>query len=207
MADHEPRGPSPYTLERCVAAWERAKTQLATDPDLGDDEQAIMAALDLDPTTVHPDKLIERLVHAIVFATSREHEAKAIAGIMRARQARYKRRMELMRTELFDLMQALGHKRYRALEGTVSMRQGTPSALITDEQAIPDEYFKTIKQLKRADLLKDLKQGVVIEGAYLSNGAPTISIGSIQPVAESLGESDDQDTETSSEASEGPSDD
>jgi Siphovirus Gp157 len=201
---HEPRGPSAYTLERCVAAWERAKTMLAMDPDFGDDEQAIMRAFDADPHTVHPDKLIERLVHAIAFASTRQQEAAAFEGVMAARKKRYKRRHDLMRMELFDLMQALGYKRYRALEGTVSVKAGTQSTVVTDEQAIPDEYFKTIKQLDRRKLSGDLKQGVVVSGAFLSNGTPTIAIGSVQPIAETLGESDDaEDGDSDTENSEG----
>jgi hypothetical protein len=185
-------GPSAYMIERVIAAWERIRARLENDPELADDEQAITRALAADPNNTHPDKLIERLVHAIAFATAREAEAKALQAIMQARKLRYAKRLADMKSDLFAIMQALEYKRYRALEGTVVIRQGVQSVLITDEEAIPDDYFKTTKKLKKRELLDDLKQGAIVEGAFLSNGAQTLSITGIQPATDSLGETDDE---------------
>jgi hypothetical protein len=184
----EPTGPSPMTIELCVAAWQRARAQLAGDPDLADDENAIRAALGADPGAMHPDDLIRRIVRAIAFATMRTAEAKAFAGTYRARQARYAKRLAALRSELLDLMQILRYPRFMALEGTVSVARGSPSALITDEQAIPAQYVKMIRELNRRAILDDLKQGVVIEGAFLSNAAPKLVITGITPVDEPDGE-------------------
>jgi Siphovirus Gp157 len=192
----EPRGPSPQTIELTVAAWERMAHELANDPEIDDDEAAISTELAINAGLVHPDRLIERCVRAIAFATMRAKEADTFAKTYRARKARYDKRASLLRTTLFNLMELMRHKRYRALEGTVSIRAGTQSVLVTDEQAIPDEYFKTVKTLKKKELLDDLKQGAVVDGAFLSNGASTLIITGIQPINESYGEGDEQEEAT-----------
>jgi hypothetical protein len=45
-----------------------------------------------------------------------------------------------------------------------------------DEQLIPDEYFKVERTLRRSEVLSDLKVGVVVEGAQLSNGGESLRI-------------------------------
>jgi Siphovirus Gp157 len=187
MSD-EPRGPSPFTIEQCVGAWQRARAQLAGDPDLADDEAAIANALGADPGAMHPDDLIRRIVRAIAFATMRTAEAKALAGTYRARQARYDKRLMVLRSELLDLMQILRYPRFMALEGTVSVARGVPSGVITDEEKIPMKYVKMIREINKRALNEDLKQGVVVEGAYLSNGAPSLRIVGITPIDEPDGE-------------------
>jgi Siphovirus Gp157 len=194
--------PSPYVIERVVSTWQRAQAALNDDPHLADDEMAVATAYDLDPHTVHPDKLIERLVQSIAFATARAQEAKYMEGIMRARRERYTKRIAAMRTDLFGLMELLKYKAYPALAGSVSIGKGPQSVLVTDEQKIPDEYFKTERKLKRRDLLDDLKHGAVVDGAFLSNGAPTLTLRGLQPITESIGEPNDEAEERDGESGE-----
>jgi len=170
------RAPGPGTIERCIAAWQRAKAALEADGELAADEQAIAAALDADPNTVTPDELLGRIVRAITFAESREDESKAFVAAMRARQQRYAKRAEYLREELLQIMDALERKSFVAPFATASVRAGTASVLILDEQALPEEYIRTRREPDRTKLLEDLKVGVVIEGAMLSNGAPTIAL-------------------------------
>jgi Siphovirus Gp157 len=187
MSD-EPRGPSPYTIEQCVSAWQRARAQLAGDPDLADDENAISAALGAFPGVQHPDEVIRRIVRAVMFATTREAEAKVLTGTYRARQARYAKRLAVLRGELFDLMSIMNYSQFKAMEGTVSIARGRPSAVITDEEKIPMKYVKMIREINRTALKDDLQQGVVIEGAYLSNAGQVLKIKGIAPIEESEGE-------------------
>ena len=163
------RAPGPGTIERCIAAWQRAKAALEADGELAADEQAIAAALDADPNTVTPDELLGRIVRAITFAESREDESKAFVAAMRARQQRYAKRAEYLREELLQIMDALERKSFVAPFATASVRAGTASVL-------PEEYIRTRREPDRTKLLEDLKVGVVIEGAMLSNGAPTIAL-------------------------------
>lgn len=184
MSDIRPPGPS--TIERCVAAWQRAQAAIAADEELATDEQPIVSAFDADPSILSPDQLLRRIVRALVFAEAREQEAKMLAALLQARQSRYAARAAWIRQELFDVMVALERPSFAAPFGTVSLRAGVPSALITDEKALPEEYIKTTVTRapdKRA-ILDDLKVGVVIPGALLTNGTPTVALRRPRPVEE-----------------------
>ena len=176
MSD-EPRGPGPDTVMRSIAAWERARSRLATDPELATDENAIRDAIGSDPQVVHPDELIRRAMRALTFAQLRAGEAAALIASATARKRRYVGRAQALRTLIYDLMDVLGHPRFITVHGTVTLkRTGNPSVLVTDEAQIPDGYFHTERTLDKQLLLADLKVGVVVDGAVLSNAAPTIVI-------------------------------
>jgi hypothetical protein len=176
MSD-EPRGPGPDTVMRSVAAWERARLMLATDPELAADENAIRDAIGLDPTAVHPDQLIRRAMRALVFAELRADEAKIIVTSATRRSRRYVIRAQTLRSLIFDLMDVLSYQKFITPYGTISMkRSGNPSAVVTDEGKIPDEYFRIERTLDQRLLLADLKVGVVVDGAVLGNAAPSITI-------------------------------
>ena len=98
-----------------------------------------------------------------------------------ARQHRYANRALWLRTELFEVMEALQRRRFVSPWLTASIRAGVELVLITDEEAIPDRYVHTTvvrKPDKRALLsaLKALGPGEIIPGAVLSNGAPTLAL-------------------------------
>jgi hypothetical protein len=170
------RAPGPSTIERCIAAWQRAKALLEADPSIDTDEQAIKTALDADPSVVQPDELLRRIVAAIVFAEAREAESKVIAASMRARQERYDMRSSWLRELLFDVMAALERRSFAAGLATVSIRPGKASVVITDEQALPDAYVRTKREPDRAALLEGLMQGEIIPGAVLSNPMPSVAL-------------------------------
>ena len=176
MSD-EPRGPGPDTVMRSIAAWERAHSRLATDAELATDENAIRDAIGSDPQAVHPDELIRRAMRALAFAQLRAGEAAALIASATARKRRYLGRAQALRTLIFDLMDVLGHPKFITVHGTISLkRTGNPSVLVTDEGLIPEGYFHVERTLDKQLLLADLKVGVVVEGAVLSNAAPTIVI-------------------------------
>jgi Gp157 protein len=176
MSD-EPRGPGPDTVMRSVAAWERARLMLATDPELAADENAIRDAIGLDPTAVHPDQLIRRAMRALVFAGLRVDEAKSLTASATRRSRRYIARAQALRTLIFDLMEVLSYPKFITPYGTVTLkRSGNPTVLVTDEAQIPDGYFLIERTLDKRLLLADLKVGVVVDGAVLANAAPTIAI-------------------------------
>lgn len=170
------RAPGPTTIERCIAAWQRAKATLEADPNIDLDEQAIKTALDADPSVVQPDELLRRIVTAIVFAEAREAESKTIAASMTARQKRYDMRAEWLRDLLFDVMAALERRSFAAPLATVSIRPGKASVVITDEQALPDAYIRTKREPDRVALLDGLMHGEIIPGAVLSNPVPVVAL-------------------------------
>lgn len=95
---------------------------------------------------------------------------------MTERLNRVKGRSERLRgyiDQAFQMAEIKSHKFERA---TISTKAIPPKAIITDEAAIPSDFFvPQPPKLDRAALLRALKDGPVA-GAELSNGGQTIQI-------------------------------
>jgi hypothetical protein len=174
------RAPGPTRLERSVSAYQREQAALVhqqwrdanpIDGERATAEQAVAA----DPFVLVPDELLRRVTRAMVFASARADEAREFAAGMKARELRYRAREGRLRTLLLDLLHVFGRKSFSSAYGTVTARAGSVSAIV-DEERLPEEYWRvvTTRTPDRAKILDDLKHGVLIEGATLSNGAPTI---------------------------------
>ena len=59
---------------------------------------------------------------------------------------------------------------------TVSLRNGIQSVVIRDEKIIPTQLCKTTVTPDKAEIKKQLKAGVEIDGAELVTGQQTISV-------------------------------
>jgi hypothetical protein len=96
---------------------------------------------------------------------------------MKARADRYEARAQAMRDEMLVIMQLLERASFTGSPfGTVSVRAGRQSVVVLDEEKLPDEYWRVSRALDRMKLREDLTQGVVIDGAVLSNPMPVLSI-------------------------------
>ena len=110
-------------------------------------------------------------------------EAEALAiGIsvnvdnLKARKDRLLRREEGLRALMFRIMQAADLHKEVLPEATISIRNGTPKVMITDEKALPEQYLVPSVSPNRAAIGAALKSGEQVPGAVLSNATPTISI-------------------------------
>ena len=76
-----------------------------------------------------------------------------------------------------ECMERIGSKRIQTKLGDISIRKNPASVNIIDEKSIPKEYIqlKTTELIDKKALLKDLKNGVVIEGVEIAQGT-SISI-------------------------------
>jgi hypothetical protein len=106
----------------------------------------------------------------------REIEADELRRQVTARRDRYRARAEAVRLVIADLMAALEKTSHRARFGLANIAAGRPSLVLTDEQQIPPEYFKTERTLMRTPLIADLDNGKVVPGAVLSNPVPVLRI-------------------------------
>ena len=177
MADNNdaPRVPSAWQLERAVSAWQQLRALYDNDPALTEDEEVISAAM-ADAEITHPDVLLERAIDALVWVERREVEADDLRRDVIARRDRYRARAETIRKVIEDLMIALDLKSRRAKWGAASLAMGRASLVLTDEQLVPDQYFRTERILMKTPLIDDLEQGVVVPGAVLSNATPVLRI-------------------------------
>jgi len=96
---------------------------------------------------------------------------------LQARRQRLVDRARSRRTVARDAMLDVDLKKLAAPDFTLSVRPGTPALVVTDEQTIPDAYWKPRPpQLDRLGLLSDLKNGLVVTGAGLGNPEPVLSV-------------------------------
>ena len=68
-------------------------------------------------------------------------------------------------------------KKVTAPDLTLIIRPGTPALVVTDESALPAEFWEAREpRLNRQKLLAELKQGVEIQGVELSNPQPVLTV-------------------------------
>jgi hypothetical protein len=164
----DPRAPSGWQIERAMSAWQRLRASLLDDPDLIADEAVIAAALTAAEAQ-DPRDLLDRLIDAAVWTRLRAEEADALADDMTARRDRYAQRLDWLKQTIEALMTELDIPKRRASLGQTYFGGATQSVVITDEQALADEYVRITREPNKTAIRADLDQGVVVEGAVLSN--------------------------------------
>ena len=94
------------------------------------------------------------------------------------RKKRIAERIEKKKTAIKDAMELGGFKKITLAEATLSIRNNPPIAVIIDESAIPEEYWreKITRSINLPELKDDLKQGVLVPGALLGNGSTSLSV-------------------------------
>ena len=115
------------------------------------------------------------------FETKAENIAKvlnAIKGnieIVKAEEKRlYDRRkamenkMGWLKKYLEDEMIAIDKKKFKTDLFSFGIQKNPPSLKVTTEEYIPEEYYEVTRSLIRRELLKDIKEGLVIDGVSLT---------------------------------------
>ena len=167
--------PNGYRIEQVLSAWHSARTRLLTeDPDLAHDEDALSGLLGVEEGDIL--NILTRLLRASVAATTLADAAGEMVANIKARQDRFKRRADLLRATAFGIMDVIDEKRITLPDLTASIRNGVQSAVIVDEGTLANEYIRIRREPDKAAILADLKRGVVVAGAQLSNGAPSLMI-------------------------------
>jgi hypothetical protein len=167
--------PSAWQIEQAMSALMSGRAALlANDPDLAADEAAMSDALRAETDDVFT--LLHRMLRASVAARSMADAAEEMAANITARRDRYKRRADALRSTVFAAMDALGIPKIELPDLTASIARGKPAALITDEAALPDEYWRTTRAVNKAAINDAIKQGVVIPGVEMSNAIPSLQV-------------------------------
>jgi hypothetical protein len=158
-----------FSMIRYTAIRDRLK---AEDPQI--DEQTLA-------DTVEGLTDLHEIVTAIIrSALSDENLATALKcriGDMQGRLDRLQDRASKRRAIARDVMVELDLKKLTAPDFTASIRPGTPSLMVIDEEAVPTIYWQPGEpRLKRQLLAHDLKQGEEINGAKLAEPEPVLSV-------------------------------
>jgi len=153
------------TLERHIEAI------LAEYPELQDDETL---RADMLEGSTEIGEILTRL-------TRKARHAAAMAGAcateiadLEVRQSRFERQEKGARALLLRIMETANLRKMELPIATLSIRDGQPSVVITDEHAIPPKWTRTKVEPDRARIKEALKNNVAIPGAALSNGAPSL---------------------------------
>ncbi len=167
--------PSGYRTMQIVSLCQSLRAKLIEeDPALAEDADALMAAMGNAGSDA--EELVRQIIRAQIEASTFAEAAKARAADIAERAARFKRRADHLKETAFAAMDALGIAKVADPEFTASIRAGGVQTIVTDEAAVPDEYWQTTRTLRKADINADVKVGVVIPGVEMRNGSPTLSI-------------------------------
>ena len=124
-------------------------------------------------------------LHEIVMAVIRSALAdealarglKCRISDMQGRLDRLQDRASKRRQIARDVMVQLDLKKLNAPDFTASIREGMPSLIVLNEDAVPSIYWQPSEpRLKRQELAYELKQGAEIEGVALSDPEPILSV-------------------------------
>lgn len=96
---------------------------------------------------------------------------------MQERLGRFEARAEKKRALVTLVMERADLRKLQEPDFTVSLRVVPPGLVVSDETAIPDEFWKPQPaKLDRKGLLATLNAGQTVPGATLANGSTTISV-------------------------------
>ena len=161
---------SQWQIEQAMACVAALRHREAATPD--DDE--LLAMIDEAETDVFA------LLRSVVLAVQENESLVAsIAERMKSlteRKDRFARRAESLRGTVLAMMDAMEIQKHQAPEFTISVGKPRAGLLITDEAEIPEEYTRIKREPDKKKILDDLKEGVVITGAILANGVPTLTV-------------------------------
>jgi hypothetical protein len=121
-------------------------------------------------------------LHEVVAAVVRsaltdEAMAEGLKGHIATLQGRLTERAGARRQIARDAMVEVDIRKIAAPDFTLSVRPGSPALVVSDEAAIPAAYWVPREpRLNRLELLNDLKKGVPVAGAALSNPEPVLSV-------------------------------
>jgi hypothetical protein len=170
-----PKAPSAFEIEAAMAALKRAHDRLV-DQSLIRDESEISTALDMSWAEV--DDILARLLRAASWCGGMAEEADARAKQAASRSGRYKEREKVLRQEIADLMQILGRKQFATGDISCHLNSGVRGVRVTDRLALDEKYLSehSLPTPNIRAIRADLEDGVIVEGAELSNAQPFLVI-------------------------------
>lgn len=141
-------------------------------PELADDETLMTDVLEgeTDAHRVIGRALSRRLEAIAMVAAIKEREAD-----LAARRGRFEREADAMKMMIRSIMRIAGLQKLVLPEATVSVTAARASAEITDIDALPQGYFKLVRQADKTAIKAALEAGSEIPGAGLVYGEPGLT--------------------------------
>jgi hypothetical protein len=123
------------------------------------------------------NEILAVVVRAALVDEAQASGLRALIGALETRLERLDYRAAKRREMVRDAMVESEIKKIAAPDFTLVIRSGSPALVVTDEGAIPTEFWLPREpRLDRQCLLTRLKLGVEVSGAQLSNPQPVLSV-------------------------------
>jgi len=160
-------------LEFAAAAYRAIRDRIQTqDPQI--DEQTLADTVE-GLTDLH--EIVQAIIRAALSDEALATGLKCRISDMQGRLNRLQDRAAKCRQIAKDVMVELDLKKLNAPDFTASIREGIPSLMVINEDAVPSIYWQPSEpRLKRQELAYELKQGAEIAGVALSNPEPVLSV-------------------------------
>jgi hypothetical protein len=160
-------------LSHSLATYQMIRERIiALESDI--DEETLADTLE-GVTDLH--EVVAAVVRSALFDEALAIGLKGHIRDLQDRQNRLAERAAKRRQVARDAMIEAEVKKITAPDFTVSVRPGSPSLIVVEEDSIPASYWKPSEpRLDRLALTKDLKNGAVVAGVGLSNPEPVISV-------------------------------
>ena len=167
-----------YTKVDSKLSLETTKYQLLMERLLTDfptvDEETIRDTLE-GITDLH--EMIAAVIRSALVDEALQGGLRSRLDDMRARLGRVQERGLKKRQLAIEAMTEVGLTKLEQPDFNASVRAGPPSLVVTADDLIPEEYWvPQSPKLSRQALLSDLKQGLSVAGAQLSNAQPVLMV-------------------------------
>lgn len=146
---------------------------LAEYPQLADDEELFRDTLE---GNTRFNEIMDRLLSEMRDNETLAEAAAQRIGKVRERQTRMTHRAQFYRGLMHRLLSLTGIKSVPLAEAKISVVNTPDKVIITDENAIPAEYCKIVREPNKTAIKNAIKNGTTVPGATLSNGGTTIQV-------------------------------
>jgi hypothetical protein len=121
-------------------------------------------------------ELMDKLLGAIRETNTLNTALEGEISFLEKRHQRFSERVSKLRETIFKLMQIANLKKLERPTGTLSIANGRPKVIITDESLIPSGFMRIKKEPDKVFIGDALREGNIVPGATLSNAEPRLVI-------------------------------
>lgn len=145
---------------------------LAADPDT--DAAALLAEVERDlPDT---GRIVAALVRAIGEAQGDYGALDERIAALTERRRRGANKIDTLRALLHTAMEAAGQTKWKHPEFTVSLSPGRAGVVVTDPDALPDDFVRITRAPDKTAIGCALAEGKEVPGACIANAKPVLTV-------------------------------
>ncbi len=144
---------------------------IAAYPELQDDEQLLRDALEGETDF---DRVMPKLLNQFLDRVAMKEATASQLSDLRERASRFDRNADALKLLMFRLLNAAGLSKLELPVATLSVRDGSQSVSVIDEQMLPQGFFTRTPD--KTAIKKAILAGEGPPGAELVRGEPSLSI-------------------------------